>query len=139
MVTSGERFEFQASLTRLDEGLEILHRSIDRLRHATGRQNGDRELMLFETALGEIGANVLTHGRPSGTEPAVDYVLRFDDATVQASFTDPGPPVHEHLAREMPEHDSEGGRGLAMARLLLDELGYEREGELNRWRLVKRI
>jgi len=26
-----------------------------------------------------------------------------------------------------------------MARSLLDELGYERDGEVNRWRLVKRL
>jgi serine/threonine-protein kinase RsbW len=39
----------------------------------------------------------------------------------------------------MPGHESEAGRGLAMARSLLDELGYERDGNLNRWRLVKKL
>jgi len=39
----------------------------------------------------------------------------------------------------MPAPDSEQGRGLAMARSLLDELGYRRDGEVNRWRLVKRL
>jgi serine/threonine-protein kinase RsbW len=39
----------------------------------------------------------------------------------------------------MPGHESEQGRGLAMSRSLLDELGYERDGEVNRWRLVKRL
>ena len=95
--------------------------------------------MLFETALGEIGSNVLTHGRPAGTATAIDYALRLDEGTVVASLSDSGSPVHEHLSREMPAHDSEAGRGLAMARSLLDELGYERDGDLNRWRLVKRL
>ena len=95
--------------------------------------------MLFETALGEIGSNVLTHGRPSGTELPVDYRLRLAGGRVEASLTDSGAPVHQHLAREMPGHESEEGRGLAMARSLLDELGYEREGGLNRWRLVKTL
>jgi len=134
-----QEFEFRASFSELAEGLDILHQSIDRLRQATGRGADDRPLMLFETALGEIGSNVLTHGRPDGTETPIDYALWFDEGTVVASLTDTGAPVHEHLTREMPAHDREAGRGLAMARSLLDELGYERDGDVNRWRLVKRL
>jgi serine/threonine-protein kinase RsbW len=132
-------FEFHATFAEVDEGLEILHRSIDRLRSAIGRNLDDRPLLLFETALGEIGSNVLTHGRPAGNEGRVDYRLRFDQGVVEAYLTDFGAPVHEHLSREMPGPESEEGRGLAMARTLLDELGYERDGALNRWRLVKRL
>jgi serine/threonine-protein kinase RsbW len=132
-------FEFHATFAELDEGLEVLHTSIDRLRAASGRESDDVGLLRFETALGEIGSNVLTHGRPPGTERPIDYRLRFADGVVEASLTDSGAPVHEHLAREMPGHESEAGRGLAMARSLLDELGYERDGTLNRWRLVKTL
>jgi serine/threonine-protein kinase RsbW len=134
-----EAFEFHATFSELDEGLDVLHRSIERLRQATGRAPDDRALMLFETALGEIGSNVLTHGRPPGTDKPVDYALRFERGVVEASLTDSGGPVHEHLGREMPAHESEQGRGLAMARQLLDELGYERDGGFNRWRLVKKL
>ena len=95
--------------------------------------------MLFETALGEIGGNVLTHGRPPGTERPVDYDLRYEAGVVVASLTDSGPQVHDHLDREMPGAESETGRGLAMARSLVDQLGYERVGEVNRWRLVKKL
>ena len=139
MRSKHEAFEFHATLDDLDEGLEVLHRSIERLRQATGRAADDRPLLLFETALGEIGSNVLTHGRPAGAERPVDYQLRFVGGVVEASLTDAGAPVHEHLAREMPGHEHESGRGLAMARTLLDELGYERDGGVNRWRLVKRL
>jgi serine/threonine-protein kinase RsbW len=133
------RFEFRASFSELDEGLVVLHQSIERLRKVMGRKPDDRPLMLFETALGEIGSNVLTHGRPAGTERPVEYALRLDGRTVVASLTDSGSPVHEHLSRDMPAQDSEAGRGLAMARSLLDELGYERVGDVNRWRLVKQL
>ncbi|TMD74120.1 MAG: ATP-binding protein [Chloroflexi bacterium] len=136
---SKQPFEFRARFIELDEGLEVLHTSVERLRQAMGRTVDDRPLMLFETALGEIGSNVLTHGRPPGTEMPVDYVLRFEGGVVEASLTDSGAPVHEHLKREMPAHESERGRGLAMARSLLDELGYRRDGDVNRWRLVKRL
>ena len=132
-------FEFHATFAELDQGLEILHWSIDRLRAATGRKPDDIGLLLFETALGEIGGNVLTHGRPAGTDQPVEYRLKFVHGVVEASLTDFGAPVHEHLSREMPGHDSEAGRGIAMARSLLDELRYERDGGLNRWRLVKTL
>jgi serine/threonine-protein kinase RsbW len=132
-------FEFHATFAELDEGLDVLHLSIERFREATGRQPDDRPLMLFETALGEIGSNVLTHGRPPGTERPVEYDLRFEQGVLVASLTDSGPPVHEHLGREMPDVDSEAGRGLAMARSLVDELGYERVGEVNTWRLTKNL
>lgn len=134
-----EPFEFRATLTVLDQGLETLHQSVEMLRESTGRNAGDRPLILFETALGEIGANVLTHGRPQEVGVPVEYMLRLDGETLLASFVDPGPPVHEQLARGMPDIWSESGRGLALARSLLDDLGYERDGALNRWRLVKRL
>ena len=139
MRSKHEAFEFHATFSELDEGLEVLHHSIERLRQATGRLPDDHALILFETALGEIGGNVLTHGRPAGTDKPVDYALRFERGVVEASLTDFGAPVHEHLGRQMPDEQSEAGRGLAMARSLLDELGYERDGGLNRWRLVKRL
>jgi serine/threonine-protein kinase RsbW len=134
-----KRFEFRASFSALDEGLDVLHDSVERLRRATGRAQDDRTLMLFETALGEIGSNVLTHGRPAGAARPVEYALRLEGGAVVASLTDSGPPVHEHLARQMPGHESEDGRGLAMARSLLDDLGYERHDGVNRWRLMKRL
>ena len=139
MRSKHEAFEFHATFSQLDEGLDVLHRSLDRLRQATGRPRDDRPLLLFETALGEIGGNVLTHGRPSGTVRPVEYALRFEGGVVEASLTDSGAAVHEHLGRDMPAAENESGRGLAIARSLLDELGYERDGEVNRWRLVKRL
>jgi hypothetical protein len=92
-----EPFEFHATLSHLDEGLETLHESVRQLREATGRGPDDRNLMHFEIALAEIGANVLTHGRPAGTDPPIEY------------------------------------------RLWLDDVLYKRDGEVNQWRLVKRL
>jgi serine/threonine-protein kinase RsbW len=134
-----EPFEFHATLSHLDEGLEALHESVRKLREASGRGADDRNLMHFEIALAEIGANVLTHGRPSGTDPPVEYRLWLDDDTAHASFVDGGPAVEEVLSRAMPDPASETGRGLPMARWLLDELLYKRDGEVNQWRLVKRL
>ena len=134
-------FEFQATLRQLEEGMEILHESIERLRKSTGRDQDDKSLMLFELAVAEIGANVLTHGREGGTGIPVDYVLRLEAQTVQASFADHGPPMAASFDTHptMPAATTESGRGLALASSVLDELRYQREGETNTWRLVKRL
>ncbi len=135
-----EPFEFHATLRQLEEGLDILHESIERLRESTGRGPDDRNLMLFELAVAEIGANVLTHGRQAtASGPPIEYMLWLEAETALASFVDQGPPVDESLDPVMPPRSSETGRGLALAHSLLDELGYERDGEVNRWRLVKRL
>jgi serine/threonine-protein kinase RsbW len=139
MGSAPEPFEFHATLSHLDQGLETLHESVERLRESTGRGQDDRNLMRFEIALAEIGANVLTHGRPAGTDHPVEYSLRHDHGSAVAAFVDRGPPAHNSLSRGMPDAFSESGRGLPMARSLLDELGYERDGEVNKWRLVKRL
>lgn len=131
-------FEFRAFLVELDEGLDVLHRSIEELREATGRAADDRPLLQFETALAEIGGNALTHARTSETRP-VEYVLRGDDTKLVAWIADPGPPVNGAWVRDMPPPTSEAGRGLPLARSLLDELDYQHVAGLNRWRLVKRL
>jgi serine/threonine-protein kinase RsbW len=134
-----EPFEFHATFSDLDEGLEKLHESVQLLRKASGRGADDTNVMHFEIALAEIGANVLTHGRPNHVDPPVEYDLQLDHDTARASFFDRGPAVLDFATREMPDPTSESGRGLPMARWLLDELIYKREGEVNKWRLVKRL
>jgi serine/threonine-protein kinase RsbW len=119
--------------------LETLHESVKLLRAASGRSPDDTNLMHFEIALAEIGANVLTHGRPNDVDTPVEYELRLDQDTALASFIDRGPAVLDFATRAMPDTTSESGRGLPMARWLLDELLYKRDGEVNRWRLVKRL
>ncbi len=118
----------------------MLHGSVQQLRERAGGTIDETNLMLFESALAEIGANTLTHGRrDAATDAPVEYHLVLEGRTAMATFTDRGPPVHNQLSRAMPEPSSETGRGLAIARQVLDELGYEREGEVNTWRLVKRL
>ena len=59
------------------------------LRERTGRAADDRNLILFETALAEIGSNVLIYTGKHGTAgPPVEYDLRFEAETATASFTD---------------------------------------------------
>ena len=138
MAGDNHRFEFRATLSDLERGLDVLHASIDELRKVLGRDADDRALMFFETAVAEIGNNALLHGRVSPERP-VQYVLHSDAETVVAWVLDSGPPVARHWVREMAPPTSEAGRGLALARSMLDSLEYERRGQLNLWRLVKRL
>jgi serine/threonine-protein kinase RsbW len=113
---------------------------VELLRERTGRGAEDRNLILFETALAEIGSNVLIYtGKHGAGGTPVEYDLRLEAGTATASFTDQGPPIHNQVPRAMPPPTSEAGRGLAIARKVLDELGYKRDGEVNHWRLVKRL
>ena len=104
------------------------------------RGGADRPLMLFETALAEVGNNVLRYAFPPGSnEPLVEFELRLEADTLTALLTDWGPPLHNQLTPAMPAPTVETGRGLAIAHKALDELEYRREGEVNTWRLVKRL
>ena len=110
------------------------------VREHLGRDAGDRPLILFETALAEIGNNVLRYALPPGSaEPLVEFELRLESETLTALLTDWGPPLHNQLTRAIPAPTVETGRGLAIASKALDELGYLREGKVNTWRLVKRL
>jgi anti-sigma regulatory factor (Ser/Thr protein kinase) len=110
------------------------------VREHLGRGAADRPLILFETALAEIGNNVLRYALPPGSaEPLVEFELKLEANTLTALLTDWGPPLHNQLTPAMPAPTVETGRGLAIARKALDELGYQREGEVNTWRLVKRL
>lgn len=130
--------EIHATFAGLDEGLDVLHRSVEQLREATGRGTDDPALMQFETALAEIGGNALSHTGTTVEKP-VEFVMRWNPANVVAWIVDPGPQVDGAWAREMPPATSEAGRGLPLARFLLDELNYEHVGGRNRWRLVKHL
>jgi serine/threonine-protein kinase RsbW len=117
----------------------VLHDSVRKMRESAAGALDETAVMLFESALAEIGANTLTHGRRDAADSPIEYELHLDGRTATATFVDRGPAVHNHLTRSMPEATSETGRGLAIARQVLDELGYERDGEINKWRLVKRL
>lgn len=97
-----------------------------------------QDRMCFETAVAEVMGNIVQH-TPAGR--CADVTLRLDlyADRLEASFEDTGDEVVIDLeAVRMPDHLEEGGRGLAMARGAVDELGYVRDEGCNRWRIVRR-
>lgn len=91
----------------------------------------------FTTALAEVVGNVVRHGRrDDGSAPQVDACVRAD-GDLRADIRDDGTSFPEPLAVPEPVDElAESGRGIAMARAVLDELDYAREPGLNRWTLV---
>ena len=101
------------------------------------------DIMLFETAVIEIAGNVVEHGRPHGTV-AWSFNLAVLPDRLAAVLSDDGQEYaleEEQLADgrwAMPEDAfAEGGRGLALASVALDELDYSRSGGINSWTMVR--
>lgn len=126
--------EYRVDTLAVPETLELLHDLLDRVRE----EHPDVErtdLMLFETAVIEIANNVVEHGRPPGT---IHYSFTLDVGAdkLHGLLSDEGPPLPQVLA-VLPSDEAENGRGLALARMALDELEYERVDDHNEWRMTR--
>ena len=96
------------------------------------------------TALTEICANVIEHAFAESPQPGTMVLhFRLYKNRVELEITDDGAIFHEPQGDIVPAPDSdedvpEGGRGLLVARALLDTLHYRRSKESkNHWLLVK--
>jgi len=127
--------EYRVDTLAVPETLNLLHDLLDRVR-ADHPDVERTDLMMFETAVIEIANNVVEHGRPPGT---IRYSFTLDVEThrLLGHLRDGGPPLPES-DRVMPDTDSENGRGLALARVALDDLEYERVDDHNEWTMVRR-
>lgn len=93
--------------------------------------------MALELALVELASNVIEHGAGGRS---VTCSLRVDVGPdeVLVSLTDDGVPVLvDPSAAHLPDALAEGGRGLALVQMVVDDLRYDRVEERNRW-LVRR-
>lgn len=120
------------------EGLEEFRLLFDQLRGLPGAVRAD-ELMLFETALMEIANNTVEHGRPRG-RVHWHLVLRVDSDRIDATLSDDGEEIELPPDAPMPDPAelATSGRGLPLARALLDDLSLTRRDDRNIWRLTRR-
>jgi serine/threonine-protein kinase RsbW len=126
--------DYRVETLAVPETLNLLHDLLERVRvdHPDVQRT---DLMLFETAVIEIANNVVEHGRPPGTV-RYSFTLDVDPDKLRGLLTEGGEPLLD-LHFTMPGHDSEEGRGLALAKLALDDLQYERVGDHNEWRMTR--
>lgn len=127
--------DYRVDTLAVPETLNLLHDLLDRVRvdHPDVEAT---DLMLFETAVIEIANNVVEHGRPPGTI-RYSFTLDVDPDKLRGHLTDGGPPLPQSVV-SMPDPESEHGRGLALARIALDDLAYERVDDHNEWTMVRR-
>lgn len=98
----------------------------------------DDERSRFATALGEIVANVVEHGRTASGEPVhVTLCLSAGDELIEGRVDDDALPAEDGDS-SMDDVLAEHGRGLALARAAVDELAHERGPDGNRWRILLR-
>ena len=131
--------DYRVDTLAVPETLNLLHDLLDRVRTDHPDVEGT-DLMLFETAVIEIANNVVEHGRPPGT---IRYSFTLDVAPdkLLGHLSDGGPALPDARSGSdvtMPDVDSEHGRGLALARVALDDLRYERVDDHNEWTMVRR-
>lgn len=126
--------EYRVDTLAVPETINLLHDLLDRVRvdHPDVRST---DLMLFETAVIEIANNVVEHGMPPGTIK-YSFTLDVEPDRLCGQLSDGGPPLPE-LRFAMPAVDSEEGRGLALAKMALDELEYARVGDHNEWKMTR--
>ncbi|WP_254782925.1 MULTISPECIES: ATP-binding protein [unclassified Curtobacterium] len=93
--------------------------------------------MALELALVELTSNVIEHG---AHEHGVSCQLRLaiGDDRVDALLSDDGSPATvDPDAARLPEDLAESGRGLALVRMVVDDLRYERVDDRNRWTVAR--
>ncbi len=128
--------QYVATGFAVPEGLEVLHDLLERV----AREHPDlaeADLMLFETAVIEIAANVVEHGAAGGLTTWT-FTLAVTSTELRGSLADNGTSFEGDVPTGLPADPlAESGRGLALARSSLDELSYHRDGEANHWHLVR--
>lgn len=128
--------------------LDALHRALDQLwrrgEALVPSFPDERWRFGFVTAVVEIVANIVRHAYPADATDGVRMVhlsFALHSDRVDAVLTDRGTAFVGELTSAAPDADLllESGRGLALARALLDELTYLRRPDgTNRWHLMKR-
>ena len=88
----------------------------------------------------ELANNVAEHGRPVG-QVSWRFVREVRTDALSARLSDSGEEYADwdpDTTPEMPGELATGGRGLALASAVLDELDYQRTDGINEWRMVRR-
>jgi anti-sigma regulatory factor (Ser/Thr protein kinase) len=130
-------FTHTITLTSPEDGFDAVYSLLEKLWIAAPDvETIDR--VGFETALIELVSNVFQHG-DSDVRPLCTITVKTYPDRIECSLVDAGVPVDVVLTGlSMPDEAAESGRGILLIQALVNELSYTREGDLNRWHMVKK-
>lgn len=126
----------------VQESLDAVHALLDDL-FAALPDVGTRDRLAFTTAVAEVAANIVEHAARGRPVP-LRLVLHAPPGRLEALFEDHGEPFDEAGSAPRDPADEllglpESGRGLGMARALVEDVRYERDGPVNRWLVSARL
>ncbi len=127
----------EIALTSPKERSDAIHSQLERVWvEAPHVNSADR--FSFETALIELVSNVFNHG-DFDVAPSCVVTLNTYPDRIECSVVDSGSPRNLQIAgHSTTDEIAESGRELLLIQALVDELSYIREGDLNRWQMVKK-
>ena len=131
--------EFSLRAAAVPESLELIHDLRGKVWDGEpGIDQMDR--IRFETALIEVASNIIEHSQPAGSDPVhLVLAVECEPERLFAEFTDNARPAGIDLSvAELPDDMSGSGRGLALAKVALDQFSYAKEEAGNRWTLLCR-
>lgn len=118
-----------------EDALEDLHSGLRALWSARPDIPEDVRVRI-SVAASEVCTNIIEHSAARSPIRLCIH-LRLTSDQIRVVFTDEGSPAVVDLTSvAMPAGAADRGRGLAIAKALLDELTYRREDGTNRWTLV---
>lgn len=129
---------FRATPQEVMEAVEQLRRFCE------GHGVGARETHCLSLALEEMGSNIVNHACCRRAEEVWRLAMHRDPDAIRIELCDQGPPF-DPTAQPEPElgaalEDREpGGLGIVLVRRNLDCLEYERKGDCNILRMVRRL
>lgn len=126
------------TLSSPDQGLDAIHTLLEKVwTEAPFVDSLDR--FSFETALIEMVSNVFQHSQSDVTPLCTVEIETYRDR-IESTVIHGGPPKEIQLTgRTMPDESAESGRGILLIQALVSELRYTREGDYNRWHMIKKI
>lgn len=138
-MTEGKAYDFRHTivLTSTGDGFDAVHSLLEQLWMETPYVE-TLNRFAFETALIELISNIFQQGDSEITPLCTITVTVYSDY-IECSLIEAG--THRELqltGRSISDEYAESGRRIAFIQSLVDELSYTREGERNRWRIVKK-